>query len=607
MSERKTVLFVEDYQETRELYESIVQRYGYHVLTAIDPNDALSVIGQNKVDVVVTDIIFDAWSVHISVLLDECKKREIGFILVTGAVYSLKTMDKLYPETLTISKPPEIEELLFEIYKLLRKQDETVPIKKTVLLVYDDYDSTVSMVNFSLGYSGYNVATVGKNIARKALEGKEKIDLVVAIGDPKEHAETMRYFSKQMVPFIFVGQEIPKLEFSKRYRTFLVPAKDAEMEGPLFKDALEKANEASDKAKLEKKTLLCIENDNDLLETMKRYFGLEPYRVLTANSISDAKKSVELYGIDVIITDLKLPGSTQEEMVNFLKRMQSIGVEIIFLTGAIQETKYTAEMEKIKARFFEKPVYPARLTKGIEEAMLRSPDWGEKEILLCDDDGDLIDSLKIDLEEYGFKIRCCGTIEEAETVLTNGRIMATIMDMRYEDVIPVKELVKFIKECMAKGIVTALLTGGDYSDIPTIEGLCLLAKPSQADTISSVLKKRILEQQGKHQQISDEQLAILCNPEWHMSTPTVKWIDMVLSDPNASRAEREIALLTADMPRIKQEIEESARHGEWPQKELNELMDKYHETLERLSWLKHKTYGTPLPEELKLKKTPTKG
>jgi len=57
LKRKKTILLVEDSAITRNLFKGIIESLDYRVLTAVDGNDALSVLEKNKIDLVITDII----------------------------------------------------------------------------------------------------------------------------------------------------------------------------------------------------------------------------------------------------------------------------------------------------------------------------------------------------------------------------------------------------------------------------------------------------------------------------------------------------------------------------------------------------------------------
>jgi two-component system, cell cycle response regulator DivK len=52
----KTVMVVEDYEDTRELMKTLIQSYGYFVIEAVDGSDAVEKSGEFHLDLIFMDL-----------------------------------------------------------------------------------------------------------------------------------------------------------------------------------------------------------------------------------------------------------------------------------------------------------------------------------------------------------------------------------------------------------------------------------------------------------------------------------------------------------------------------------------------------------------------
>ncbi len=609
MPEKKTVLLVDDEcgNETSgaEQVTWLIRRKGYAVLVAKNPQTALSILATQKVDVVLADIYFKPGDKPVETLVHYCQKNQVGIAFLTGATSSIKTQYEKAVEVIT--KPAHIEEILLELYKTSRIYDPSVPVKKTILIVEEDYTCTGSIRNILLD-EGYNIVIVkNKDDMLNTLNRNEHVDLVISGADYRKYGEIIDKFSNLGTPFVFMDDAVPKLGAFNKSQVFTIERKDAQdPRSRRWLEAVKKADAAGDK-KQRKKTLLYIEDDDDVRGIMTENLSTGQYTVKTASSLGIAKASVDLSQIDVILTDVRLTGSSEEKVFEFLKHCRDIGIELIFMSGAIAEAKDTAEKSGITgARFLKKPVTFSSMMKSIDEAMERAKDWSQHKVLIFEDDPKISRYIIDELESHGFQTQVVKTMAEARAIIQKEKISAISSDIFYnQHKNPSDEYLAFVKECLAKGIVVTLFTGANYFQQPSIDGIKIIEKPAPYYEITFAIKQGIIERLGNPQQVSDEELHHMCNPEWHLSSPTVKWISKILENPNSSRAEREIALLTLDESRIKKELQESAKHGEWSKRELNELIDNYRATLEKLSGLKNKLYGTPMPDILRVKRRQT--
>ncbi len=102
-------------------------------------------------------------------------------------------------------------------------------------------------------------------------------------------------------------------------------------------------------------TLLYVEDENDIRESVTKTLGLICKRVIDASNIDDANKLYNNNSIDIIITDIELNGQSGLE---FAKYIRSIDKEIpIIIMSAYTEKDYLLNAIKLQlVDYLVKPV-----------------------------------------------------------------------------------------------------------------------------------------------------------------------------------------------------------------------------------------------------------
>ncbi|MEN3016826.1 MAG: response regulator [Candidatus Methanosuratincola petrocarbonis] len=125
-------------------------------------------------------------------------------------------------------------------------------------------------------------------------------------------------------------------------------------------------------------SVLLVDDDLDLLETMKAILEGRGYRVETSQTGEDALEKIKEKYFDVIVLDLVLPGISGIELLSRLETNRIPRVRKIILTGhstlenAVQALNLGADAYLIK------PVMPEDLVKAIADQI----DKQQQEILL---------------------------------------------------------------------------------------------------------------------------------------------------------------------------------------------------------------------------------
>lgn len=115
--------------------------------------------------------------------------------------------------------------------------------------------------------------------------------------------------------------------------------------------------------------VLLVDDDESLLDALKRILRKESYEVLTAYSANEALKVVQATAVSVVIVDQEMPEMRGTEFLRVLKKKSPETVRIM-LTGNPQlDTALMAINEGEIYRFFTKPCNDIDLIFAIREAI----------------------------------------------------------------------------------------------------------------------------------------------------------------------------------------------------------------------------------------------
>jgi len=118
-----TLMLIEDHDTTRSLLARILRKDGYRVLTAGDGDEALRVIRDNRIDLIITDLRLPGPN-GIEVLREVQRAgSNIAAILTTGSIEEQTVIDALRAGAVGfLRKPIDLEELLDTIRTALDRQ-----------------------------------------------------------------------------------------------------------------------------------------------------------------------------------------------------------------------------------------------------------------------------------------------------------------------------------------------------------------------------------------------------------------------------------------------------------------------------------------------------
>ena len=116
-----------------------------------------------------------------------------------------------------------------------------------------------------------------------------------------------------------------------------------------------------------KKTILCVDDNEQALSIRKILLETRGYRVLACNSGELALEAFRRGGVDLVLTDLLMPGVDGSRLVEEIKRL-SPQTPAVLISGRIK----VYERETLADLFLPKGMYePAELLERIRVLLVR--------------------------------------------------------------------------------------------------------------------------------------------------------------------------------------------------------------------------------------------
>ena len=115
-------------------------------------------------------------------------------------------------------------------------------------------------------------------------------------------------------------------------------------------------------------TILVVDDEHDVLEMIEIGLGLDGYRVLSAESGEQAIEAVTHHQIDLVISDLRMPGM---DGVEAIARMREIAphIPVIVVTGYLAPGAIDECMDLGQVKLLRKPFRFKKLTHAIRAAL----------------------------------------------------------------------------------------------------------------------------------------------------------------------------------------------------------------------------------------------
>ncbi len=122
----------------------------------------------------------------------------------------------------------------------------------------------------------------------------------------------------------------------------------------------------------DQKTILAIEDEKNQLLLFQEELEEEGYVVLTCPNILAAMEMLEKNPVNLILTDVKLPGGDATGFIAQLREGQ-MKIPIVVVSGFSAYGDYLERHEPMVKAFFKKPVDMKQLKISIAEILQQAP------------------------------------------------------------------------------------------------------------------------------------------------------------------------------------------------------------------------------------------
>ena len=112
-------------------------------------------------------------------------------------------------------------------------------------------------------------------------------------------------------------------------------------------------------------SILLVDDDHDVLGANARFLRVSGHEVVVAESAATALARLDERAVDVVVTDLRLPGT---DGIGFARAARGLRpfVPILFFSGFARVPDVVAAMKLGAVDFLEKPVEPELLLEAVD-------------------------------------------------------------------------------------------------------------------------------------------------------------------------------------------------------------------------------------------------
>lgn len=124
------------------------------------------------------------------------------------------------------------------------------------------------------------------------------------------------------------------------------------------------------------KRILVVDDDTDLLRVAVRVLKLHGYDAVGATTYEDALSLTDEHEIDLLLTDVKMPGMDGDELAARLSAAHP-DLRVLFTSGYPEQVTSPAGSDAVNSierkHFIEKPYAMSDLARRVEEVLAADP------------------------------------------------------------------------------------------------------------------------------------------------------------------------------------------------------------------------------------------
>jgi DNA-binding NtrC family response regulator len=114
--------------------------------------------------------------------------------------------------------------------------------------------------------------------------------------------------------------------------------------------------------------VLLVDDESDILDILSETVELERCRTITAESVEKALEHLESYKVDLVISDILIPGMDGFELLAHIKENHP-GIPVILITGYSGQYTPVKAMAAGAVRYLKKPFENTELVYALRSAL----------------------------------------------------------------------------------------------------------------------------------------------------------------------------------------------------------------------------------------------
>jgi len=114
--------------------------------------------------------------------------------------------------------------------------------------------------------------------------------------------------------------------------------------------------------------ILVVDDEQDICEVISQILTTKGHHVFTASDASKALRLLETESIDMIISDVRMPGMNGPDMYRIVKNVAPrFSRKILFITGDTLSSDVVTFFRESACPYMEKPLHPEELLSMVEK------------------------------------------------------------------------------------------------------------------------------------------------------------------------------------------------------------------------------------------------
>jgi CheY-like chemotaxis protein len=243
-------------------------------------------------------------------------------------------------------------------------------------------------------------------------------------------------------------------------------------------------------------TILLVEDDDPVRDLIVAILQPLGYQVIAVDSAAEAIRCWRSAAastsarppIDLLITDVRMPGMKGPELVEMLRKEES-ALKVLFISGCA-DVENGGDGELTGASLLSKPFSPDVLVRKVRE-ILDCPPAGRR-VLVVDDDPQIRDLLRTVFESKGYTVHAAGDGKQALAMVKGLRPDVVVTDIVMPEMEGI-ELIRLMRQVARDVRIVAM--SGTGEDSPYLKGASLLgadaavAKPLEIDSLLKMVRE----------------------------------------------------------------------------------------------------------------------